>query len=146
MRTTGQHEKGEMSISGNIYIAVIDDESTLRTSLSRLLRLADFQPISYPSAEAFLSDSKHPKFDCMVLDIRLTGMSGIDLFRRLRAESKRSLPVIFITAFDDPETHAEAVALGCSGYFRKTDPGSNIIEAIRQAIQTKDTVTSGRYR
>ena len=122
-----------MGTSGNIYIAVIDDEGSLCTSLGRLLRLAGFQPISYPSAEAFLADQKHPQFDCLVLDIRLGGMSGLDLFRQLTAQ-KSHAPVIFITAFDDPEKRAEAMALGCVGYFRKTTPGAEIIEAITRAV------------
>ena len=121
-----------MSPANNIYVAIIDDESSLCTSLSRLLRLASFQPISYPSAEAFLADKKHPQFDCLVLDIRLGGMSGLDLFRQL-AEQKTHAPVIFITAFDDPEIRAQAEALGCAGYFRKTTHGAEIIEAIRRA-------------
>ena len=121
-----------MSTPSNTYIAIIDDESSIRTSLSRVLRLADFQPISYPSAEAFLADEKHPRFDCLLLDIRLGGMSGLDLFRQIAAQ-KTHAPVIFITAFDDPEMRAQAEALGCAGFFRKTTPGVEIIEAIRRA-------------
>ena len=121
-----------MSTPSNTYIAIIDDESSIRTSLSRVLRLADFQPISYPSAEAFLADEKHPRFDCLLLDIRLGGMSGLDLFRQIAAQ-KTHAPVIFITAFDDPEMRAQAEALGCAGFFHKTTPGVEIIEAIRRA-------------
>ena len=127
-----------MSTSTNIYVAIIDDESSLCTSLSRLLRLANFQPITYPSAETFLADQKHPQFDCLVLDIRLGGMSGLDLFRQLAAQ-KTHAPVIFITAFDDPEIRAQAEALGCAGYFRKTTPGAEIIEAIRRATLSHST-------
>ena len=121
-----------MSTSSNTYVAVIDDESSICSSLSRLLRLANFQPISYPSAEAFLADDKRPQFDCLVLDIRLGGMSGLDLFRQLAA-GKTHPPVIFITALDGPEMRAQAEALGCAGFFRKTTPGVEIIEAIRRA-------------
>ena len=131
-----------MSTSNNIYIAVIDDESSLRTSLSRLLRLANFQPISYPSAEAFLADDKHPQFDCLVLDIRLGGMSGLDLFRQLAAQNTHP-PVIFITAFDEPEMRAQAEALGCAGFFRKTTSGVEIIEAIRRATAPRDVTDLG---
>ena len=124
-----------MSNSSNSYIAVIDDESSLCTSLSRLLRLANFQPITYPSAEAFLADEKQPRFDCLLLDIRLGGMSGLDLFRHLSTKAKQP-PVIFITAFDDPEMKAQAEALGCAGYFRKSTPGTEIIAAVRIAANT----------
>ena len=125
-----------MSTPGNSYIAVIDDESSICASMSRLLRLANFQPISYPSAEAFLSDDKRPQFDCLLLDIRLGGMSGLELFQRLAAQ-KDHAPVIFITAFDDPEMRAQAEALGCAGFFRKSSPGTDIIEAIRRATQIR---------
>ena len=121
-----------MGIFSNSYIAVIDDESSLCTSLSRLLRLANYQPITYPSAEAFLADDRQPKFDCLLLDIRLGGMSGLDLFQHLSTKAKRP-PVIFITAFDDPEMRARAETLGCAGYFRKSTPGAEIIAAIRLA-------------
>ena len=125
-----------MSTPSNNYIAVIDDESSICASMSRLLRLANFQPISYPSAEAFLADDKRPRFDCLLLDIRLGGMSGLDLFRRLAAQ-KDHVPVIFITAFDDPEMRAQAEALGCAGFFRKSSPGTEIIEAIRRAMHAR---------
>ena len=121
-----------MSTLSNNYIAVIDDESSLCTSLSRLLRLANFQPITYPSAEAFLADDKKPRFDCLLLDIRLGGMSGLDLFRHLLAKATRP-PVIFITAFDDPVMRAQAETLGCAGFFRKSTPGAEIIAAVRLA-------------
>ena len=117
----------------NTYIAVIDDESSLGISLSRLLRLADFQPVTYSSAEAFLEDAKRPQFDCLLLDIRLGGMSGLDLFRHLASQGTKT-PVIFVTAFDDPEMRTEAEALGCAGYFRKSSPGAEIVEAVRRAV------------
>jgi FixJ family two-component response regulator len=122
-----------MSITGNIYVAVVDDDENVSRSLGRLLRAAHFQPITYNSAEALLSDRKHPKFDCLVLDIQLAGMSGLELSQRLAAV-KVSTPIIFITAFDDPGVRAKAEALGCAGYFRKTHPAEDIIAAIRRAV------------
>ncbi len=116
----------------NIYVAVIDDDESVCRSFSRLLRAAHFQPISYSSAEAFLADTKHPKFDCLVLDIQLEGMSGLELSKRLAAV-KDDTPVVFITAHDDPEVHAQAKASGCAGFFRKTDSGADVLAAIRRA-------------
>ena len=114
-----------------IYVAVVDDDESLCRSLGRLLRAAGIQPITYVSAEAFLADSKHPQFDCLVLDIQLGGMSGIELAHRIAAEGGHT-PVIFITAHDDPEARAEAEAVGCTAYFRKTDSGAEVLEAIRR--------------
>jgi FixJ family two-component response regulator len=120
-----------MSSSTPLYVAVVDDDQDLCRSLSRLLRAAGMQPISYASAEAFLADTKHPQFDCLVLDIQLGGMSGIDLALRLTAEGGHA-PFICITAHDDPGARADAEAAGCAAYFRKTDPGADVLDAIRR--------------
>ena len=127
-----------ISSSQIIYIAVVDDDESVCHSLSRLLRAAHLQPITYPSAEAFLADKKHPRFDCLLLDIQLKGMSGVELNRRLAAV-KDNTPVIFITAHDDPEARVQAEASGCAGYFRKTDSGTEVLAAIRRAIAPEDT-------
>jgi FixJ family two-component response regulator len=115
-----------------IYVAVVDDDENLCRSFSRLLRAGGIQPITYASAEAFLADAKHPQFDCLVLDIQLGGMSGIELAQRLVAEGGHT-PIIFITAHDDPKTRAEAEAAGCTAYFRKSDSGAEVLDAIRRA-------------
>jgi FixJ family two-component response regulator len=117
--------------SQNIYIAVVDDDLSICRSLSRLLRAAHFQPITYASAEEFLADTKHPKFDCLVLDIQLEGMSGLELRQRLSAVNDVT-PVVFITAHDDPEVSAQAKASGCAGFFHKTDSGTDVLAAIRR--------------
>jgi FixJ family two-component response regulator len=122
-----------MSSTTPIYVAVVDDDENLCRSLGRLLRAANIQPVTYASAEAFLADNKHPKFDCLVLDIHLGGMSGIELGQRLVAEGGHA-PFIYITARDDPETRARAEAAGCVAYFRKTDSGADVLEAIRRAV------------
>lgn len=121
-----------MSSKENIYVAVVDDDDSARRSLSRLLQAAQFQPVTYASAEAFLADTKHPKFDCLVLDIQLEGISGLELRKRLSAVEDRT-PVVFITAHDDPEVSAQAKASGCAGFFRKTDAGADVLAAIRRA-------------
>jgi FixJ family two-component response regulator len=127
-----------MSTTRNIYIGVIDDDESLCRSMSRLLRAAQFQPITYPSAEAFLTDTQRPKFDCLLLDIQLKGISGLDLSQRLSAV-KDITPVIFITAYDDPEVRAQAEASDCAGYFRKTDSGSDVLAAIYRVISVEDS-------
>ena len=127
-----------MDSTRNIYIAIIDDDESLCRSMSRLLRAAHLQPITYPSAEAFLTDTKRPKFDCLVLDIQLQGMSGLELNKRLAAV-KDATPVVFITAHDDPEVRAQAEASDCAGYFRKTDSGADVLAAIHRVISLEDT-------
>jgi len=121
-----------MSTSTPIYVAVVDDDESLCRSLGRLLRASGIQPIAYASAEAFLTDAKRPQFDCLVLDVQLGGVSGIELVRKLVADGGHT-PFIFITAHDDPETRASAEAAGCAAYLRKNVSGDQVIQAIRRA-------------
>lgn len=121
-----------MSDNEPLYVAIVDDDENFCRSLGRLLRAAGMQAITYTSGEAFLADTKHPRFDCLVLDVQLGGMSGIELAGRLLAEG-RPTPFIYVTAHDEPEVRAEAEATGCAAFFRKTDPGGAVLDAIRRA-------------
>ena len=124
-----------MAISGlgNLYVGVVDDDDSLRRSVARLLRAAGMQPIIYASAEEFRADVKQPQFDCLVLDVQLPGMSGIDLRNELATEGVAT-PVLFVTAHDDPKAREDALAGQCVGYFRKTDAGSELLNAIRGVV------------
>ncbi len=122
-----------MSSTRQTYVAVVDDDESLCRSLGRLLRASGIQSVTYPSAEDFLADTKRPRFDCLVFDIQLGGMSGIELHRQLNL-SGSTIPVIYITAHDEPATREEAQVAGCAAYFRKTEPGQIVLDAIRSAI------------
>ena len=113
------------------YIAVIDDDASLCRSLARLLQLSGFQAITFESAEQFLADPLRTHFGCLLVDIQLGGMSGIEMHGKLLEEGNRT-PVVYITAFDDPRAKAEALKLGCAGYYRKTDAGPEILETVRR--------------
>ena len=122
-----------MSGPRNIYIAIIDDDEDVCRSMSRLLRAAHLQPVTYSSAEDFLADTKRPKFDCLLLDIQLKGMSGLDLSQRLSAV-RDATPIVFITAHDDAKARTEAEAIGCAAYFRKRNSGADVLAAIRRVV------------
>jgi len=123
--------------TSNVYIAIIDDDSSIRVSMSGLLRADHFQPVAYLSVEAFLTDTNRPKFACLVFDIHLNGMSGLDLSKGLRAV-KDTTPFVFTTAPDNPEMRTQAAATDCADYFRKTTPGAKVLAAIRRAIQVRE--------
>jgi FixJ family two-component response regulator len=120
-----------MNSTQPVYVAVVDDDENVCRALGRLFRASGIHPVTYSSAEEFLGDLKRPQFDCLVLDVQLGGMSGIELGRRLGAEGYPA-PFICITAHDDPTTRAQASAAGCAAYFRKTDRGEAVLEAIRR--------------
>ena len=119
-----------------IYVGVVDDDEELCRSFGRLLRAAGFQAITYASAEALLADTKHPQFDCLVLDIELGGMSGIELAKRLLANG-RSTPCMFITAHEDLSARARAEVPGAAAYFRKTDSGADVLDVIRRCVSAE---------
>jgi FixJ family two-component response regulator len=96
------------------------------------LRAAGFNSITYATAEDFLQDTKRPQFDCLVLDIKLPGISGMQLFHRLQAEPI-PIPVIFVTSHDSQGLRMQAQEGGCAAYFRKTDAGDALIAAVRLA-------------
>jgi FixJ family two-component response regulator len=118
---------------GITYVAVVDDDESQRRALGRLFRASGLQAITYDSAEAFLADAKRPVFDCLLLDIQLSGMSGIELRQKLLAAGDTT-PVIYLTAHDDPEARARASALGCAAWFDKTASGEDVLLAILRAV------------
>jgi FixJ family two-component response regulator len=124
----------------SIYVAVVDDDESFCRSLARLLRSARMQPITYASAEAFLADAKRPCFDCLVLDVNLGGLSGIELGQRLAADG-RAAPFIVITSMDEPDLRVRAEAAGCAAFFRKTDSGAVVLDAIRRVTQSNSKIT-----
>ena len=116
------------------YVAVVDDDESVCRSLARLLRASGIQPVTYSSAEAFLADKKRPQFDCMVFDVQLGGMSGIELARAIATSPTHRAPIIYITAHKDPETRASAETTGCAAYFTKSGSGADVLETIRRLV------------
>jgi FixJ family two-component response regulator len=114
-------------------VAVVDDDDSFSRAIGRLLRAAGFEPLVHSSAEAYLQDTTRAPADCLVLDIHLGGMSGLDLRRHLTGLG-RTTPVIFVTAHDEPKIREEAQQVGCSAYLLKPVPGKLLLEAITKAV------------
>jgi len=119
-----------------IHVVVVDDDESFGIALGRMLRASGFHVMLFPSAEEFLAAPPLPAVDCLVLDIQLAGMSGLDL-RRILTDRGSNTPVIFVTALDEPAIRDEAWGLGCANYFRKPVPGRLLILAINDAVQGK---------
>jgi len=123
-----------MGRSSQILVAIIDDDESLCRALGRLLGVAGMRSASYPSAEAFLADRARFRFHCLVVDIQLGGMSGIELNQMLAAAGSHT-PVIFNTAHDRPEIRDLAQRSGCAAYLRKCESGTAILAAITNATR-----------
>jgi FixJ family two-component response regulator len=135
VQSGNQSESAQLT---NIHAAIVDDDASLCKALSRLLTAAGIASTIYSSAEAFLTDGVIREPDCLILDIQLGGMSGVELQRSLRA-THRDIPIIFITAHDQPEAREEALRGGCLAYLRKNDPGNLLLAAVRSVTDAKAT-------
>ena len=114
-------------------VAIVDDDETLRDAIEQLLSAHGFATQVFASAEAFLNGRAANQAACLVLDINLPGMSGVELNQRLKAEGSE-LPVIFITAADDDIRRLAAMA-GCVACLRKPFAADLLIGVIRKAVR-----------
>jgi FixJ family two-component response regulator len=101
-------------------VVVIDDEDSVRKALVRLLRSADLQAVSFSSVRAFLADFESLEMDCLVIDLQMPDMTGLDLQRYMRmVRPDVTVPVVIITAHDEPGTRERCYAAGVSAYLPK---------------------------
>jgi FixJ family two-component response regulator len=114
-------------------VAVVDDDESLREAIAQLLDACGFATQVFASAEAFLDGSAANGAACFVLDINLTGMSGLELRQRLKAEGSAT-PVIFITGADDNDIRRQAAEADCVACLRKPFDANLLISAINKAI------------
>jgi FixJ family two-component response regulator len=112
-------------------IAIVDDDKGTLDAIGFLLDAHGFEVRPFDSAEAFLERDAGDQVDCLLLDIHLGGLSGIDLQRRLVA-SGSTLPVIFMTGLDDAATRGEALGAGCVAYLQKPVLARLLIDAIHK--------------
>ena len=118
-------------------ISVVDDDISVRRSLDRLIRSAGLEVNVFASAEEFLNSNRRPKADCLILDVRLPGISGIDLHRQLLAR-RYNVPVIFITAHGSDEgARSEAASDWTVAYLIKPFGGDELLDAIDVALRLK---------
>jgi two-component system, LuxR family, response regulator FixJ len=114
-------------------VHVIDDDEAMRESLSFLLKAAKISVSAYDSADAFLAKLKDIKGGCIVTDVRMPGMSGLDLLKRLR-ELNSPMPVIVITGHGDVPLAVEAMKYGASDFLEKPFDDDTLLGAVRKAF------------
>ncbi len=119
--------------SAPIKIYIVDDEPSICTAYSRLALTAKMQPKAFASVEEFLSSEFTDENACVISDVWMPGISGLDLPDLLARDGHR-LPVIFVTANDSPEAREIAQRSGAAGYFRKPVDDQALLDAIEHAI------------
>lgn len=125
--------------SGSRLISIVDDDPVVREALMGLMRSAGFATQAFASAEEFLSLAHRDDIACLILDVRLPGISGLELQSQLTATaSNHRIPVVFITARDDEVTRQRASKGGAVDFLRKPVRGETLLNAIRLALQQND--------
>jgi FixJ family two-component response regulator len=117
-------------------ISIIDDDDSVRESLRRLMRSVGFAVNVFASAEEFLDSDRLRNTDCLILDVRLPGMSGLELQRHLKT-SHSEIPIIFITSYEDDDVRARALNAGAVDYFLKPFNDENLLDAIEAVLKCK---------
>lgn len=114
-------------------VCIVDDDQAVRRATQTLLRSVGYRPVAFASAEEFLSSPESAITDCLILDVQMPGMSGIDL-QRLLNQQKRNVPIIFITAFPEDHLREQALAGGAVCFLAKPCDSRNIINCIKRAL------------
>ena len=116
-------------------VAVVEDDESYRGALQRLLKSAGLSVLAFASAEDFLNSGQQRETGCLIADIRMPGMSGLDLQARLTTE-QFSIPTIFITAHGEEKMRLQAMRGGAVKFLAKPFDGAILLEAVRVALDS----------
>ena len=122
-------------------VVVVDDDMSMNQAIKRLLLAGGFTVETFQSAEALLESDAAENAGCLVLDMRLPGMSGFELQERLKQDGAER-PVIFITAHDVPSSQEQARKAQAVAYLPKPFPGLNLMSAVADALASSDEATA----
>jgi len=118
-------------------IAVVDDEEAIRDALSDLLLVMGYSCQAFDRAETFLAADAPGRFDCLITDIRMPGMSGLDLLQHLQAAGS-TMPVIVITSLTDPVTRSRALESGAHAYLTKPVTDDVLLQSLMTALPGRE--------
>jgi FixJ family two-component response regulator len=122
-------------MTGRPLVSVVDDDESVRDSLPDLLRQFGFAAQGFSSAEAFLASEVVGETSCLLLDIAMAGMSGLDLQREL-IRRRQQIPIVFITAHVDETIRPRLLARGAAGCLFKPFSETALLEALNAALRT----------
>jgi FixJ family two-component response regulator len=127
-------------MSAASLISIVDDDDSLRNSLNNLIRSVGFGAQGFSSAEAFLSSNQLHDTACLILDVRMPGMSGLELQRQLVA-TNCGIPIIFITSHGDDNARTRALEAGAVDFLYKPFREEALLNAIYKALKSKEDET-----
>jgi FixJ family two-component response regulator len=133
-----------MTADGSV-VMIVDDDDSMRRAARRLVRSFGLGVDTFASAEDFLASGRLGETACLVLDVHMPGLSGIELQSKLIAEGHH-IPVIFITAFADEKTQAQALEAGAYAYLIKPFDEDDLLEGIRRALRPRNTTPHEEQR
>jgi FixJ family two-component response regulator len=116
-------------------VAIVDDDDSMRNALGGLLKAVGFQAKAFASAEEFLKSGQQHQTSCLIADIRMPGMSGLELQAQLNAERCR-IPIIFITAHGDAKMRLQALRAGAVEFLSKPFDEEVLLESVRSALES----------
>ena len=126
------------AISKTNLVTIVDDDESVRDALKGFLRSAGFAAEIFSSATDLLGSNVLDKTSCLIVDVHMPVMTGLELQRRL-SNSRFRIPMIFITARDDPQARAQAVRAGAIDFLQKPFAADALLGAIHAALDTKTT-------
>jgi FixJ family two-component response regulator len=116
-------------------VAIVDDDELIRRSLYGLMKAAGFTAVTFASAEEFLTSGEQEHTGCLIADIRMPGMSGLELQSRLNQEHRR-IPIIFITAQGDEKMRMQALRAGAVEFLTKPFDDEALLDSVRVALES----------
>src|SRR5215470_1721418 len=125
----------ETATVGRALVSVVDDDESVRESLPDLLKEFGFEPRAFSSAAEFLSSDYVNRTECLILDIAMPNMSGLDLQRELQLRGEK-IPIIFITGQTDGAVRARAMEQGAVSVLLKPFNETDLLAAVKSALQT----------
>jgi FixJ family two-component response regulator len=117
------------------FVVVVDDDDSMRNAVQDLLEAVGFPAQGFASAEEFLKSGKQHQTTCLITDIRMPGMSGLELQAQLNAERCR-IPTIFITAHGDEKMRMQALRAGAVEFLAKPFDDEALLESVRAALES----------
>ena len=115
-------------------VTIVDDDESVRSAVQGLMKVAGFTALAFASAEEFLNSGEQQRTACLIADIRMPGMSGLELQSKLNAERFR-IPIIFITAHGDERMRMQALRAGAVEFLTKPFDDEVLLDTVRAAIE-----------